>query len=112
MSATNVILSKADSANSKAAREAPALGALAVLYKPTAGQLRNLIDLRARCAVLLAVDNSPAANTSTVVLLGDHGIDYVFNGNRGGPGRDDRGRGLSAGFAARWHSSETARAGG
>jgi len=48
------------------------------------GQLRNLIDLRARCGVLLAVDNSPAANTSNVGLLGDHGIDYVFNGNRGG----------------------------
>ncbi|MDN7182305.1 glycosyltransferase family 2 protein [Caballeronia sp. SEWSISQ10-4 2] len=84
MSATNVILFKADSATSHAACEAPVLGALVVLYKPTAGQLRNLIDLRARCGVLLAVDNSPAANTANVGLLGDHGIDYVFNGNRGG----------------------------
>src|SRR6266702_522369 len=34
------------------------------------------------------------------------------HGDRGSTGRDDRGRGLSAGFTARWRSSETARAGG
>jgi len=80
MSATNVILFKADSANSKAAREAPALGALVVLYKPTAGQLRNLIDLRARCGVLLAVDNSPAAKAGLLGMVRTLALEMAESG--------------------------------
>jgi rhamnosyltransferase len=62
----------------------PVLGALVVLYRPTAEHVRHLIGLRAHCACLLAVDNSPQEDPGLVRRLAEHGIDYLFNENRGG----------------------------
>ncbi|MFM0290149.1 glycosyltransferase family 2 protein [Paraburkholderia megapolitana] len=64
--------------------DASTLGALVVLYRPTDQQLLHVAGLRAHCASLLAVDNSPDARPEIPVMLNSVGIDYLHNANHGG----------------------------
>lgn len=59
-------------------------GAVVVLYRPTPAQLERLPALRERCAALVVVDNSPVRDIALRCALGQHGIQFQYNGNRGG----------------------------
>ncbi|MGF6933865.1 rhamnosyltransferase [Paraburkholderia sp. UCT70] len=62
----------------------PLLGALVVLYRPTAEHLTHLLELCAHGTPLLVVDNSPAASGALADALNAHGAEYLCNANRGG----------------------------
>src|SRR5579871_3034940 len=59
-------------------------GLIFVLYRPTDEYLQNLAKARSLCPNLVAVDNSPVADTGLHVALREQGIDVVFNCNKGG----------------------------
>lgn len=59
-------------------------GLIFVLYEPTEEFIGNLAKARAICANLVAVDNSPAADTSLHELLRKQGMEVIFNRNVGG----------------------------
>lgn len=65
------------------------LGAVVVLFHPSAGQIERLIGLQSRLACLVVVDNSPcaditAATASPIARIAALGITCLPNGNRGG----------------------------
>ena len=64
--------------------DAPRIGALVVLYRPTTEQLAHLLELCEHGVPVLAVDNSPVAVPSIARGLAAHGIEYLCNANRGG----------------------------
>ena len=59
-------------------------GLIFVLYNPSEAFLENLVETRAACPNVIAVDNSPEANVRLHEHLGDLGIQVVFNRNQGG----------------------------
>jgi rhamnosyltransferase len=59
-------------------------GLIFVLYHPTEEFLQNLVRARALCENLVAVDNSPNADTHLHSWLGEQGILVIFNCNKGG----------------------------
>lgn len=60
------------------------LGALIVLFHPSTAQLAAAASLRARCDVLLAIDNSPRPDANAVAMLGARAVPLTHNGNRNG----------------------------
>jgi rhamnosyltransferase len=60
------------------------LGALVVLFHPTAEELARVVALRERCDGLTVVDNSPQRDLAVAVRLASHDITLVHNGNRNG----------------------------
>jgi rhamnosyltransferase len=60
------------------------LGAVVVLFHPTAEQVARVVELRGRCDDLVAVDNTPLPDDRLAILLEDHGIALIHEGNRNG----------------------------
>lgn len=60
------------------------LGALVVLFHPTADELARVVALRERCDSLMVVDNSPQPDPAVTALLAACGIAMLHNGNRNG----------------------------
>ena len=59
-------------------------GLIFVLYNPSEAFLENLVEARAACPNVIAVDNSPEANVRLYEHLGGLGIHVIFNRNQGG----------------------------
>lgn len=59
-------------------------GLIFVLYNPSENFLDNLVEARAACPNVIAVDNSPQVNVRLHEHLGGRGIQVIFNGNQGG----------------------------
>jgi rhamnosyltransferase len=59
-------------------------GVIFVLYHPTGEFLQNLARTRAVCQNLVAVDNSPKADSRLHACLREQGIHVIFNHNKGG----------------------------
>jgi rhamnosyltransferase len=59
-------------------------GLIFVLFQPTEGFLRNLVNACATCPDVVAVDNSPEADVSMHDTLRVWGIEVIFNRNQGG----------------------------
>jgi rhamnosyltransferase len=59
-------------------------GLIFVLYNPSEAFLDNLVEARAACPNVIAVDNSPEANVRLHENLGRRGIQIMFNRNHGG----------------------------
>jgi rhamnosyltransferase len=60
------------------------LGLIFVLYNPSEDFLENLVEARAACPNVIAVDNSPEANVRLHERLAGQGIQVIFNRNQGG----------------------------
>jgi rhamnosyltransferase len=60
------------------------LGALVVLFHPTAEELARVVALRERCDSLTVVDNSPQPDLAVAARLQACGITLLHNGNRNG----------------------------
>lgn len=61
-----------------------ALGAVVVLFHPTAEQIGRIIALRRRCDSLAVVDNTPQPDDRLAALLDGHDILLIHEGNRNG----------------------------
>lgn len=59
-------------------------GTLITLFKPSAEQADHLLRLPALSPVVVAVDNSPHADTALHARLAAQGVDVIANHNRGG----------------------------
>jgi rhamnosyltransferase len=59
-------------------------GLIFVLYYPSEAFLNNLAKARSVCPCLVAVDNSPDADTQLHDILRAQGVHVIFNRNRGG----------------------------
>jgi rhamnosyltransferase len=60
------------------------LGAVVVLFHPTAEQVARVVELRRRCDDLVVVDNTPPPDDRLAILFEDHGITLIHEGNRNG----------------------------
>lgn len=60
------------------------LGAVVVLFHPTAEQVARVVELRRHCDDLVVVDNTPLPDDRLSILLEDHGITLINEGNRNG----------------------------
>ncbi|MGF6226326.1 rhamnosyltransferase [Inquilinus ginsengisoli] len=60
------------------------LGAVVVLFHPTAEQVARVVELRGRCDALVVVDNTPQPDNRLAILFADHGITLINEGNRNG----------------------------
>jgi len=60
------------------------LGAVVVLFHPTAEQVARVVELHGRCDDLVVVDNTPQPDNRLALLLADHGIALINEGNRNG----------------------------
>ncbi|MGO4124741.1 glycosyltransferase family 2 protein [Inquilinus sp. YAF38] len=60
------------------------LGAVVVLFHPTAEQVARVVELRGRCDDLVVVDNTPQPDDRLAILLADQGITLINEGNRNG----------------------------
>lgn len=79
------------------------LGAVVVLFYPTAEQIARVVELRRHCDDLVAVDNTPQPDSRLAILFEEHDITLIDEGNRNGiAGAHNRGlmsqfeRGLDA----------------
>jgi len=64
----------------------PRLGALVVLFRPSAANVDHVVQLAALCAPTVVVDNSPIPDPTVHERLGGSAATIVVNGNRGGIG--------------------------
>ncbi|MGN4039531.1 glycosyltransferase family 2 protein, partial [Burkholderia gladioli] len=60
------------------------LGALIILYHPSAAQLARIGELARDCDALVAVDNTPGGDPAARALALREGIELIAHGNRGG----------------------------
>ncbi|MGK9234709.1 glycosyltransferase family 2 protein [Inquilinus limosus] len=60
------------------------LGAVVVLFHPTAEQIAQVVELRRHCNNLIAVDNTPRPNSQLAILFKEHDITLINEGNRNG----------------------------
>lgn len=59
-------------------------GLIFVLYRPTEDFVRKLVKARAACRNVVAVDNSPEADSRLHDRLREQGMQVIFNRNEGG----------------------------
>jgi rhamnosyltransferase len=60
------------------------LGAVVVLFHPTAEQVARVVELRTRCDDLVVVDNTPHPDHRLELLLEEHDIILINEGNKNG----------------------------
>ncbi|MGO1078391.1 glycosyltransferase family 2 protein [Inquilinus sp. CA228] len=60
------------------------LGAVVVLFHPTAEQIARAVELRRHCDDLVVVDNTPQPDNRLAILFEDHDITLINEGNRNG----------------------------
>ncbi|AOK32039.1 MULTISPECIES: glycosyltransferase family 2 protein [Burkholderia] len=60
------------------------LGALVILYHPTADHLARIATIRRECDALVVVDNTPQPDREARALAERDGITLLHHGNRGG----------------------------
>ncbi len=60
------------------------LGALIILYHPSAAQLARIGELARDCDALVVVDNTPGGDPAARALALREGIELIAHGNRGG----------------------------
>lgn len=60
------------------------LGAVVVLFHPTAEQVARAVELRRHCDDLIVVDNTPQPDNRLAILFEDHDITLTNEGNRNG----------------------------
>ncbi|MDR6290453.1 rhamnosyltransferase [Inquilinus ginsengisoli] len=79
------------------------LGAVVVLFHPTADQIARVVDLRRHCDDLVVVDNTPKPDNKLEILFEEYDITLIYEGNKNGiAGAHNRGltsqfeRGLDA----------------
>jgi len=60
------------------------LGAVVVLFHPTAEQVARAVELRRHCDNLIVVDNTPQPDNRLPILFEDHDITLINEGNRHG----------------------------
>jgi rhamnosyltransferase len=60
------------------------LGAVVVLFHPTAEQVARIVELRRHCDSLIAVDNTPLPDNRLATLFAEHDITLINEGNRNG----------------------------
>ncbi|MEO6803788.1 MAG: glycosyltransferase family 2 protein [Granulicella sp.] len=59
-------------------------GTLVVLFNPTEDHIQNVLQLKQRCDIVIAVDNSTRVDSQLHQRMQALGIDVVMNFNRGG----------------------------
>ena len=60
------------------------LGAVVVLFHPTAEQIARVVELRRHCDGLVAVDNTPQPDDRLAAVFAEHDIALIHDGNRNG----------------------------
>lgn len=60
------------------------LGAVVVLFHPTAEQIARVVELRRHCDGLVVVDNTPQPDNRLALLFEEHDITLINEGNRNG----------------------------
>lgn len=71
------------------------LGAVVVLFHPTAEQVARVVELRRHCDAIVVVDNTPKSDNRLALLFEDHDITLINEGNRNGiAGAHNRGLAL------------------